>query len=406
MKIWLINNYNMLPEHGHLNRNYYLGKYLKRLGHEPIAFAGSHPHNSNLQLIEGNEKYRIYREEPFQWVLVKICNYEGSKKKRVLSMLEFYWNMKKITKHFAKPDVIIGSSAHPLAALLAIKLGKKYGCKGIVEVRDLWPESIVAYGIASKSNPVIKFLYRFEKYLYMHADSVIFTMENAYQYIQEQGWDKDIPRTKVYYLNNGIDLEEYKQNLEENPFVDDDLSDDSHFKVVYAGSIRKVNNIGILLDAAKLVKNDKIRFLVWGDGDELQQLKKRVENEKITNFVLKGKTEKKYIASITSQADINIMHGSSSPIMKFGLSANKLFDYAAGGKPILTDFKCNMNPAENYHAGVSIKEQTPQAIASILDKISQMRDLEYGSYCKSAIQLSLDYSFENLAKKMIKIIES
>lgn len=403
MKIWLINNYNMLPEHGHLNRNYYLAKYLKKLGHEPVVFVGSHPHNTNLQLIEGTEKYKVYREEPFPWVLIKTRNYEGSKKSRVLSMVEFYRNMKEAAKHFEKPDAIIGSSAHPLAALVAIKLGKKYGCKGIMEVRDLWPESIVAYGVLQRNNLVVKMLYKFEKYLYTHADELIFTMENAWQYLEEQGLDRVIPREKVHYVNNGSDLEEFAYNMNNYTIDDDDLKDKSTFKVVYTGSIRRVNNLGRLLDVAKKVHNSHIRFLIWGDGDELKKLKDRIDKECINNVKFKGAIGKLYIPYITSHADLNIMHNSPSPVLKYGLSANKLFDYAAAGKPIFSDFECGMNPATVYQAGITYSEDCVEGIAQIIDKFSTMDSNAYKTYCLNATKMANAYSYENLAKKLINI---
>ncbi len=405
MKIWLINNYNMLPEHGHLNRNYYLAKYLKKLGHEPVVFVGSHPHNTNLQLIEGNEKYKVYREEPFPWVLIKTRNYEGSKKSRVVSMIEFYRNMEEAAKHFEKPDAIIGSSAHPLAALVAIRLGKKYGCKGIMEVRDLWPESIVAYGVLPRNNPAIKLLYRFEKYLYMHADELIFTMENAWQYFEEQGLDKVIPREKVHYVNNGVDLEEFTYNVEHFPLDDPDLLDSDSFKVVYVGSIRRVNNLGRLLDAAKAIRNKAVKILIWGDGDQLEVLKQRVVDENIENVIFKGVIGKKYVPFITSHADLNIMHNGQSPILKYGLSANKLFDYAAAGHPIFSDFECGMNPADIYQAGITYSGDDIEGIAKIIDEFAEMSQQEYRECCFNAIRLANDSSYENLAKKIIDTIE-
>ncbi len=404
MRIWYINNYNMLPEHGALNRGYYLGKYLKKLGHEPVVFVGSHPHNTKLQLIEAPEKYRVYQKEPFPWVLIKTRNYEGSKKSRVLSMFEFYRNMKHAAKHFEKPDAIIGSSAHPLAALLAIKLGKKYGCKGIVEVRDLWPESIVTYGVLPRNNPAVKFLYKFEKYLYTHADELIFTMENAWQYFEEQGLDKVIPREKVHYVNNGVDLEEFKYNVTHYPLEDSDIRDDRYFKVVYVGSIRRVNNLGRLLDAAKLVKNTRIRILIWGDGDQLEDLKQRVKDENIENVIFKGITEKKFIPYITSHADLNIMHNGRSPVLKYGLSANKLFDYAAAGRPIFSDFDCGMNPANVYKAGVTYSGDAVEGIAKMIDEFGGMQQEDYQAYCDRALQLANHYSYENIIQKIIDII--
>ena len=103
---------------------------------------------------------------------------------------------------------------------------------------------------------------------------------------------------------------------------------------------------------------------------------------------------------------INYMHGGNTPIMKYGLSANKLFDYAAAGKPILTDFKAGHNPADVYQAGITIDHPTPMRIASIIDEIVNMDAVEYNQYCQNALRLANDYSYQSLAKKMIQIIES
>ena len=233
MKIWIFNNYNMLPEQGGLNRHFYFGKYLKKLGHEPFVFVGSHPHNSDVQLIEGGRPYCVLQEEPFPWVVIRTCKYGKSRKKQVLSMLEYYWNARKAARHFGEPDVILGSSAHPLAAVLAVRLGRKCGIRSVVEVRDLWPESIVAYGIAGAKNPVVVMLRQLEKWLYKRADAVVFTMEGAYDYIVEQGWEKEIPREKVYYINNGVDLELFWYNREHYQIEDEDLKDPNSFKIVY-----------------------------------------------------------------------------------------------------------------------------------------------------------------------------
>ena len=131
MKIWLINNYTMLPEHGPMTRQYYFAKELSARGHEVTVFAGSHIHNSDIQLVEG-ERWKIWQEQPFRWVYVHTLAYGKSRKKQVLSMFQFYRNTALAAQHFRKqygtPDVILGSSAHPLTALLAVRLGQKYHC--------------------------------------------------------------------------------------------------------------------------------------------------------------------------------------------------------------------------------------------------------------------------------------
>lgn len=406
MKMWIFNNYNMLPEHGQLNRAFYFGKYLTRAGHEPIVFVGSHPHNTNLQLITDGRKYKQSEECNFPWVLVKTCNYEGSILKRIYSMFQYYFNAKKASTQHEKPDAIIGSSAHPLAAVLAIRLSKKYRCKGIVEVRDLWPESLVAYGIAGPHNPAVLFLRRLEKWIYKKADALIFTMEGAYDYIIEQGWEKDIPRAKVHYINNGVDLEVFDYNKEHYQVDDLDLEDPDTFKVVYTGSIRRANNMGRLLDAAKEVVNPRVKFLVWGDGDELSMLKQRVIDENITNVVFKGKVEKKYVPYIVSCADLNFIHGDNSQLMRFGISMNKVFDYLASGKPVLMDFKARHNTVLEYSAGISCDTAEADVLAKAVIDFAEMESDKYEVLCKNAREAARVYDFANLTQKLIDVLNS
>lgn len=405
MKIWIFNNYNMLPSQGGLNRHYYFAKYLQKMGHEPVVFVGSHPHNTRLQMISDGKPFRQEPEAPFPWVYVRTCDYEGSKLKRIWSMFQYYRNAKKAAKAFDPPDAVIGSSAHPLAALLAIRLVKKYRCKAIVEVRDLWPESIVAYGIAGPRNPAVLILRRLEKWLYQKADAVVFTIEGAYDYIIEQGWEKDIPRSKVFYLNNGVDLEQFRENRERFPIHDPDLENPEIFKVVYTGSIRKVNNLGLLLDAAKEVTDPRVCFLIWGDGDERPALEQRLVDEHIENVVFKGRVEKTYIPYIVSRADLNIAHNTPSPLFRFGISFNKLFDYLAAGKPVFCDFPCPYNPAVRQGAGTDLEQPTAKAIAQGVQAFCALSPEEYAAYRENAEKAAEEYDFGNLTRKLISVLE-
>ncbi len=373
MRIWIFNNYNTLPEHGALTRSYNFGKFLKELGHDPVVFVGSHPHNSSLQLINDKKKYLQYENCNFPWVFVKTCNYENSKIKRVYSMFQYYKNLKKAVKHYDKPDAIIGSSAHPFAAVAAIKHANKYQCQGIVEIRDLWPESIVAYGVVSKKNPLVRILYRLEKWIYTKADKIIFTMEGGRDYIIEKGWDKGhggpVDLHKVYHINNGVDLEAFDYNKEHYTFPDPDLDDPNTFKVVYTGSIRRVNDIKLLVDTAECLKPDtKIKLIVYGDGDELETLKKNAAEQGLNNIRFKGKIDKKNIPYIISKSDLCLLHW----------------------HPTVCGLSQNISTAAQY--------------AECIEKVATMSNNEYQTYCDNARRAAEDYDFRKLSAKLIEVL--
>lgn len=406
MKIWIFNNYNTLPEHGSFCRSYNFGLHMEQMGHRPVVFVGSHPHNTNLQLIDGRTPYRLYQEKPFPWMLVRTLNYEGSRLKQVFSMFQFYFNGKRAAKwavkHYGAPDAVLGSSAHPLAALLAIRLGKKYRCRSIVEIRDLWPESIVAYGIAGAQNPAILALRHLEKWLYRHADALVFTMEGAYDYILEQGWEKEIPRSKVYYINNGVDLEAFHYNREHYQIKDPDLDNPDICKIVYTGSIRRANNLGVLIDIAKQISNPRIKFLLWGAGDEAAVLQRRVEEEQIKNVVFKGWVEKKYIPFIVSRADYNYIEIVNDNIGRFGNSQNKLFDYFAAGKPMLIS-RQKYNPANRFSCGLFFSSEAE--FLKILKTLPTFPKEKYEELCLNARAAAEEYDFKTLTKKLVAAIE-
>ena len=406
MNIWLINHYAVPPHYYPLARPTNFAKYLMAMGHTVTLFAASTVHNSNLDLINDGSPWREETVDGIHYVYIKCHSYQGSGLKRVYNICEFAWKLPGVCRQFTKPDAIVATSMPPTSCAMGIYLGRKWGCRTVAEIADLWPESIVAYGIAGCHNPAVLALRRLEKWIYKKAGAVVFTMEGAYDYIVEQGWEKDIPRSKVYYINNGVDLEQFDYNKEHFRVEDADLDDPGTFKVVYTGSIRKVNNLGLLLDAAKAVRDPRVKFLIWGDGDELAMLEKRVRDEKLTNVIFKGRVEKKYVPSIVSRADVNIAHNAPSPLLRFGVSFNKLFDYMAGGRPILCDFPCPYNPAIIYGAGIEVSDAAPQSIAGAIESLMSVSEQAYRSYCANARRAAEDYDFKRLTEKLITIIES
>ena len=316
-------------------------------------------------------------------------------------MEQFAYRFNRIAEKFEAPDVIVADT-YCVSYKPIYKYCKRHGIPFVVDVRDLWPQSIVEYMHISETNPVIRMMYKMEKNMYVNADRIIFSFDGGYDYIQDHNLDKVIPKGKVYFINNGVNLEEFRSNSEQYIIHDEDLDNPEYFKVVYVGSIRKVNNLGLLLDAAKEVKNSRIRFLIWGAGDELDTLKQRVSDEQIDNVVFKGFIEKKYVPSITQRADLNLIHNNPSELFKYGISFNKLFDYLASGQATLSTFPCKYNPAVYEGAGVDVKHSTPQEIAELIDK---MNEADLTVYKENACKAAEKYDYKALTMRLLDILK-
>lgn len=410
MNIWILNHYANSTFFDEGGRHFYIAKQLRNNGHKPVVFCANAMHGTGKCYFSNDQLWSLHQQNQIDvpYVFVKTRPYIGNGKKRILCMLDFYFNLKRTIKKYIqekpRPDVIIASSVHPLTLFAGIKIAKSLKIKCICEIRDLWPESFVAYDILNERSLMLKLLRCFEKQIYKKADAIVFTMEGGYNYIKERGWQKDIPSSKIYYINNGIDLDKYNYDVINNVFCDLDLDNSSYFNVVYTGSIRKVNNVGKILDVAKCVTNKQIRFLIWGDGDELNELKARITNENIDNVIFKGRVEKKFVPSITSKADLNFAHNGQSDIFRFGISFNKMFDYLAAGKPILCDFSSKYNPAIQYGAGIAVESGNVNEIAECIDNLSCADKGYLMELSMAAKRTSLRYDFKVLTSEFERII--
>ena len=412
-RIWILNHYagNMFFDFG--GRHYAFAKYLRREGYEPVVFCSNTKHGKPECFFQTEKLWEAHLAEEIDvpFVFVKARTYVGNGKQRFLNMVDFYRNVRKAAKEYAqvhgRPDVIYASSVHPLTLVAGIQLAKHYSVPCVCEIRDLWPFCIVEYApTLGNDSLLIRLLYQGEKWIYQRADALIFTWEGAYDYILDKGWNQAIPRTKCTMINNGVDMESFQENLQTYTIQDSDLINQDAFNVVYTGTIRHVNNLGLLLDVAKIMQEMNIRFLVWGDGDEMDSLKQRTERENIHNVIFKGRVKKEYIPYITSHADLNIAHNSPGPRFRYGISFNKIFDYLAAGKPVMLDFPCKYNPIENWNAGITVDTPTPEEIARAILKIMNMSPDEYRRLCQNAKKAAQHYDYAALVKDLEHVFQS
>jgi glycosyltransferase involved in cell wall biosynthesis len=347
-------------------RHYWFAENLIKQGYETTIFCANVRHNTDDVIDIKDRVYTTGTKEGIPFVFIKTPEYKGNGKSRVNNMISFYRNLFPVAKEYSnkygKPDVILASSVHPLTLVAGIKIAKKFSVPCICEVRDLWPESIVAYGSLKRKSIIAKVLYQGEKWIYKKANSVIMTWEGGSQYIKDQGWDNQIDLNKVKHISNGVIIDSFDKNSKENQIEDADLNDKNYKNLVYAGSIRRVNNLGLLLDAAKKIqqKDQQVRFLIYGSGDEKEKLENRCKEEGINNVIFKGRVEKRMIPSILKRSYANILHNSSTSLDKYGQSQNKFFEYLAAGRCIIQTYTTGYSVLDKYncggHIGLGIEE--------------------------------------------------
>lgn len=414
--IWYFHHYATPVTMSGMSRPSSLGKHLQDKGHRITVFAASFLHYTGNNLISDSQTtYITNNDTEIPFVFVNTPSYKDSGKARIINMIKFFFGLKKTVKKYLKdhdkPDVIIASSPHPFTMIAGIRIAKKLGVPCICEVRDFWPEVFFLGGRLKESSILGRILLAGEKWIYKKADAIIFLKEGDSTYLIDRKWDKEthggpVSLEKCFYINNGIDYKKFRENITTSAFSDPDL-DNNKFKVIYAGAIRPVNNIGAILDCAKLLKDDTdISFIIYGDGNMLPSLKLRAENEGITNVVFKGYVSKSQIPYILSKASVNLLNYSGSEYnWSRGNSSNKMFEYLASGKPVISNVKMGYCILEKYRCGFTTGSSTPEALAETISMVKQLDEKQFDEISKNARAAAQDFDFSLLTEKLLHVIE-
>lgn len=406
--IWLINK-EAAPSNEYAThmRTIRQAQYFQRQGYDVKLFCSSVVHNTKIvHRFEG--PYKEEEHDGIPMVFVKCPEYGESSVKRVWAFVVFSLNMFKTTS-LPKPNIIIHESKTPFDILI-YRLARKLKARYIVDIEDLWPYELEHFGLISKKNPLLKILYRMERWLYAHSEHTVISSEGGQDYVIERKWDTaqggPIDLKKIHYVNNGIDLKEYQQNVETWQLDDEDLRDDSFFKVIYLGSIRLANHLDSLLDAAKYLKSEKkIKILIFGDGTERAQLEKRREEEHIDNVIFKNKwIDLKYVPYVLSKADINLLNYGHN-WAPYGGSMNKMVMAFASGKPLVSNAGMPYSEIIRHDLGVDKVFENAEEYASAILSVYKMSNESYVAMCDRVKKVAGEYDINKLCEKFASYCE-
>lgn len=410
MRIWIVNYYTGTPENQTHPRYEQFARRFMDAGHEVITINSSLTSNTQEEQTSSGKKIIERTYGDYQFIHINAPAYQGNGLKRMYSIWKFAEIIKKVANQYPRPDVILHNIHTPFDYSI-VKIAKKVGAKYIAEAWDLWPESFARFGLIKESNPFMKYAYRIERRLYEQADQVVFTFEGGMDYLRSKGWTTDtygsINSDKVHYINSGVDLEKFDVDKNKHPRLDADMNDPNTYKIIYLGSIRLVNHVKQLIDAAVLLKdNPKYRFFIYGDGVERPELEQYVRDNNITNVVFKEKQIPfEEVAWVVCQSTVNVMNYQKN----FGIhgsSSGKMFQYFAAGKPILCNIKLNYSEISRHNLGIDRELNTPEQYAAAIRELAEQPRASYDAMCERVREVAKKFDYKVLAARELEIIES
>lgn len=232
--------------------------------------------------------------------------------------------------HVGRPDVLVATSPQFLCAVAGHAIARTRSLPFVFEVRDLWPESIVAVGALSAGHPVVRGLTLVEEHLYRRADRIVVVTDSFGTRLRQRG----VPAHKIEVVKNGVDLDRFVPGSHDTP-LRERLGFAGKFVVGYVGTHGMAHGLDSVLDvAAALRPHDRIRFLFVGEGAERQRLQARAKNEALENVVFLGALPRDAMNEVYATSDLCLVPLRKSELFQTVLPS-KIFEILGMARPVL-----------------------------------------------------------------------
>lgn len=394
--LWIMNHYAQEPG-GTIGRtgHYALAKYLREYGWNTLIIASSVEHNSGRQRLRKQESFRLDTYDGVRFLWLRTPQYVGNGARRVLNMLSYAVRAfcHRYSNQSVRPDLIIGTTLHPLAAFVAAKLAERYKVPFIFEVRDLWPQTLIDMGRISADGIQASLLRRLEKWLCLRASRIITVLPKASEYLKSFG----VKAENIIWLPNGVDLRDF-------PSPPPPKEKDT-FDLMYFGAHGTANGLENLLRAMEILERrvhaKPVRLRLIGDGPLKEHLIKLARTLGLKSVVFEPPVPRSLIPSVAMDADAFVFNLIDLPVFRFGISSNKLFDYMAGARPILFCSNAANNPIQEADAGVTVQPDEPKELAHAIERLlDRPRDerRRMGQNARRYVEQHYDYA--SMAQKL------
>lgn len=386
MRILYISKYTILPEYGAATRQYFLSRGLSEIGHE-VMLVGS---RSTLGKVpELNGLFRSSKTGNLQLITLNgPAITAGFNLKRLKSWFIFerqIFAFRKYIKQF-KPEVVIVSSLSILTFLSGVFLKKWLKIPLVLEVRDIYPLTLIEVGGYKKSHPAVKLLSWVEKYGYKHADLIMSTLPNAKEHVQ-----KVLKRPFQFkWLPMGVDPGYFEQPSKPFP----EFRKQGEFWIGYAGTLGVANALDTLFETAADMedKYPNIKFAIIGDGPLKHAYREKYGHLK--NLVFFEPVAKIALQDFLTKMDILVNTWLNKPIYRYGISPNKWIDYMLSGRPLLVAFSGYPCIVDEAGCGKFVEAENKSALRQgILDFFAMEREQldQMGANGKKYLLENLDY---------------
>lgn len=374
----------------------------REAGHEVtvVTCAPNHPAG---QLYPGYRN-RLWQEETIDGIrVIRLWTFLAANEgflPRIANYLTYLFSILFWMWRLPRADVVMSTSPQFFCGLAGWFL-KRRKRPWVLEIRDLWPESIVTVG-AMKRGTVIRSIEKVEAFAYRKADLVVSVTDGFVPHIRARR-----PHGPIAVIKNGVDLSRFASD----PAAADAFRAEHGLtgKVIasYVGTHGMAHGLQAVIAAAERLRNrDDIAFLMVGGGAEREAIKALRDAKGLTNIVMLDQLPKAAMPAVWGASDAALILLKRVDTFK-SVIPSKMFEAMALGVPMILgaegEAKALMDEAGG---GIAITPEDDAELAAAIERLADDRDLgrRIGTSAQAFVRAHFDR--EKLARAYLAEFES
>lgn len=385
MRILFFSHYFPPEGNAPASRTYENCKRWVRQGHK-ITVITCAPNVPDGVVYDGH-KNKLYQSENIDGIhVIRIWTYIAANKgtiRRILNYVSYMFSAVFVSLFLKKPNLIIATSPQFFCGWAGVIVSRLRHIPFILEIRDIWPESIVAVG-ALGNKRLLRILEWLELKMYAAAKHIVTVGKGYKQKLIEKG----VQANDITVITNGFDGEFFHPQ-QPNENIRRHYNLNHEFICSYIGTIGMACGLDVVLRAAKLLKNKQrndIKFLLVGSGAIKARLQQQALEEKLDNIVFVDRQDKHLIPGFLSITDACLVHLKKTELFKTVLPS-KIFESAAMAKPIILGIEgFAAEFVKQANAGTCIEPENAEQLAQSIENLADNPQL-----CQSLGQAGREY---------------
>ncbi len=385
------------------NRTFEHAKHWVSIGHT-VTIITCAPNFPSGKVYQGY-KNRWYQVEQMDGIkVVRVKTYMTANERftrRVFDYFSFMVMGSLAALFQTKPDVIVATSPQFFCGVAGMISSTLRRVPFVLEVRDLWPDSILAVGV-SPSRPGIHALQKLEAMMYRRAKLIVVVSSAFIEHIQQK-----IPNTdKIRVVTNGVDSQLFMSQAKNK--LPDKLEKilKNKFVVSYIGTHGRAHGLASVIDAAEaLHSNDNVLFLFVGSGEKRAEIMARSKEKGLKNVHFIPLQKRQSIPAIINSTQVAIV-----PLRKLSLFStvipSKIFEFMALGRPMVVSVPRGetTNIIDQYQCGLIVEPEDHFSMANAIKSLYEDKQLS-NTLENNAKVASANFERSRKAKEMISFVQ-